>query len=60
MDNYHTYFVAYVIYADDGTFKVNNGVFATCSTGVQLARDAVHFVDKEAPGATLISISKLD
>lgn len=60
MDTYHMYFVAYIIYADNGTLKFGNGVFGSESTGVQLGRDAIHFVDQEAPGATLISISKLD
>ena len=60
MDNYHTYFVAYVIYADNGTLKFYNGVFGTESSGVQLARDAMHFVEQECPGAAVISISKLD
>lgn len=60
MSNYHTYFVACAIYCDNGEIKFYNGVFGTESTGVQLGRDAVHFVNQEWPGATLISISKLD
>ena len=59
MTNYHTYFVSYVL-TENNNIKLMTGVFGTESSGVQLARDAIQFVDQECPGATLISISKLD
>ena len=59
MNNYHTYFVSYVE-TKDGVMKFDNGVFGTDSSGVQLAKDSIRFVEQECPGAVLLNISKLD
>ena len=60
MDIYKTYLVSYVTYDNNDISKFGNCVFATQSTGQQLALDAINLVENECPNSVILSISKLD
>lgn len=59
-NNYHTYFISYVVPHDMCYFEFGNTTFRTESTGELLWLDALHMAQQQLPNAVLLSINKLD